>query len=124
MTDSSEKEFLHDTPGYRSPVLTGVRSPSLALLALVDDLYARIRTVQQLKRQPKQSDDDAFRASLLAFADAIATPALLRIQPHREVSIAFGDGKYTCSPISSTQLRKIRKEMEKLGFIEVGGALL
>lgn len=119
MTGCAEEGAPTDTTEYRSAVLKVVPSPSPALLALRDDLYVRIRTAQVLRRQPKQSDDDAFRASLLAFADAIATFALLRIQPDREVNVAFGYGKYTGSQISPVQLRKIREAMKDAGLIKV-----
>ncbi|WP_312082907.1 hypothetical protein [Brevundimonas sp.] len=118
MTGCAEGTYTNTTE-YRSAVLKVIPSPSPALVALTDDLYVRIRTAQALRRQPKQSDDDAFRASLLAFADAIATFALLRIQPDREMNVAFGDGKYTGSQISSVQLRKIREAMKEAGLIEV-----
>lgn len=121
MTEFSEKGLRHCTTGYRSPVLSVIPSPNSALLALVDDLYAKIRAVQRLKRQPKRSDDDAFRASLLSFVDAIATVAQVRIAPHGVLNVAYADGKYTGSRISSTQLRMIRKAMENLGLIEVDG---
>lgn len=119
MTNCAETGSLTYTTEYRSPVLKAVRSPSPALLALRDDLYARVRAAQPQKKKPKPSDEDAFRETLLAFADAIATFALLRIQPDREMNVAFGDGKYTGSQISSVQLRKIREAMKDAGLIEV-----
>lgn len=118
MTGCAEGTYTNTTE-YRSAVLKVVPSPSPALVALTDDLYARIRASQTPTKKPKQSDDEAFHASLLAFVEAIATVALLRIQPDREVNVAFGYGKYTGSKISAVHLRKIREAMRDAGLIEV-----
>ena len=51
--------------------------------------------------------------------DAIATFALLRVRPSKDLNVAFGFGKYTGSKISAVHLKNIREAMEAAGLIEV-----
>lgn len=107
----------------RSPVLTRVEAPSPEMVRLADYLYEMIRAHQALPKKPKPTDDVRFRASLLAFTDAIATIALMPIPPHDGVYIAFGNGAYTGSEISAVHLREIRNSLDSLGLIVCGGWL-
>jgi len=107
----------------RSPVLTRVEAPSPEMVRLADYIYEMIRARQALPKKPKPTDDVRFRASLLAFTDAIATIALMPIPPHDGVYIAFGNGAYTGSEISAVHLREIRNSLDGLGLIVCGGWL-
>lgn len=98
-------------------VLAVVTDPPAGVIALADQLYVLIREHSPPKRTPKAADDARFKASLLSFAYAIATIALMRIPPHNGVSIAFGEAKYIGSDISVTALRTIRDALTELGLI-------
>lgn len=102
-------------------VLEPVAALSPELAKLTRDIEKRIRGLQERERKPKSTDDARFMASLLSFINAIATIALIRIPPNGGLNVAYGDGKYSGSPISSTQLRAIREAMKELGLIEVDG---
>lgn len=119
MISSANEGDLANTTEHRSPVLRVVLAPSAGLLSLCADLYALIRAAHPPKKKPKPSDDEAFRQSLLAFVDAIATFALLRVRPSKDLNVAFGFGKYTGSKISAVHLKNIREAMEAFGLIEV-----
>lgn len=107
----------------RSPVLSRVEAPSPELVRLADHLYEAVRAHQALPKKPKPKDDVRFRASLLAFTNAIATIALMPIPPHNGVYIAFGNGAYTGSEISAVHLRAIRDSLDHMGLIVCGGWL-
>lgn len=102
-------------------VLAPAGNPSKELAGLTRYIAKQINAHEDRKRQRGKVDEAYFNASLLAFVDAISTVALVRVQPHGGLNVAFSDSKYTGSQISSTQLRIIRRGMVKLGLIEVGG---
>lgn len=102
-------------------VLEPVTAPSPQLAKLTRDIEKRIRGLLERERKLKPADDARFMASLLSFIEAIATIALIRILPDGGLNVAYGDGKYSGSPISSTQLRAIREAMKELGLIEADG---
>ena len=102
-------------------VLAVVTDPPTGVIALTDYLYVLIREHNPPKRTPKAADDARFKASLLSFAYAIATIALMRIPPHNGVGVAFGEAKYIGSDISVTALRTIRNALKELGLIVYRG---
>jgi hypothetical protein len=102
-------------------VLVAASQPAPVLLALCDDLYGRLATVENRKKARRAEDEARYRASLLAFVEAIATVALAQIPPFEGIYVSFTTAHYTGSDLSAVHLKKIREGLRELGFIVVGG---